>query len=193
MVGKALCKGSGASQILGVMMQSAFIWALCRLVLFKTSLSLVILNPFTPPCPVGTLVLHLFGDRVLPALSLSFARENFEDAAHGCCFSHICCLLPAPTCFISAGCVAPASVWGEELFFLVSQERDCTHEKTEGENYHLSFFFWDLEQEFMDLGSLASAASTEWNSTAIAGMRMTFPLNKFTFWSFQVIDCPCAS
>lgn len=31
----------------------------------------------------------------------------------------------------------------------------------------------------MDLGSLASVASTDRNSTAIDGMRMTLPLNKF--------------
>lgn len=131
---------------------TVFIWAF-------SSLSL---TPFTPLWPMGTLDLHLFGDHVLPALSLSFARENFEDAIHDCCFSHICCLLPAPPALQCWSC-CPSFCGGRgALLPCVPGQGLCPcHEKTKGENYCLTFFLWDLEQEFMDLGSLASAASTD--------------------------------
>lgn len=135
-------------------------------VLFKTSLSLVILNPFTPPCPVGTLVLHLFGNHVLPALIL-WQRKLW---GHCSWLLFLPCLPPASstTCFISVGCAAIASVGGEELFFLVSQERDCAHAMRQQKERIITWFFFffflrlrDLKQEIMDLGSLASAASTD--------------------------------
>lgn len=147
MVGKVLCEGSEASQILGVMRQSVFVWALCRLwscSKYLPALSFLILSSL---CVQWALILHSFKDRVLPALGLSFARESFEDAAHSCCFSQR--LLPAPstTCF-AVLVMLPQPRREERSSASLCPRRGTVPMPGEDKRRELSldfFFFWDLE------------------------------------------------
>lgn len=69
---------------------SLHLYTLQTMILFKTSLNLVIFTTFNPQCPVCTPVLRYFGTFDLPAFSLSFVRGSYEDAAHSGSFSGFC-------------------------------------------------------------------------------------------------------